>query len=277
MTTSPYKQCRICSDVFPATSDYFYTRSSSKDGLRNECKTCLRERDKARYAANPEKYRAKQHDYWENHREEYREYYRQWRARNPDKLREKNRRYYAKSRDKQLEANRRWYYANRERRLEQTKAYAKARPRQTAQYQRKYRESQRGKNTRRQWYIANKRRVAEYGQQWYRNNYDKHLERTRRWRENNREKSRALWHRYRARKLAADGQYTPDNVAQQYVSQNGRCWWCGKLVGNTYHVDHRIPLSRGGSNAPENLVISCPACNCSKGAKLPHEWNGRLL
>jgi 5-methylcytosine-specific restriction endonuclease McrA len=41
-----------------------------------------------------------------------------------------------------------------------------------------------------------------------------------------------------------------------------------------------IPLDRGGSNGPENIVIACPECNHSKHNKLPHEWNGsggRLL
>jgi 5-methylcytosine-specific restriction endonuclease McrA len=44
-------------------------------------------------------------------------------------------------------------------------------------------------------------------------------------------------------------------------------------VGDKYHVDHVVPLSRGGSDGPENIVISCPRCNCSKSSKLPEEWN----
>jgi 5-methylcytosine-specific restriction endonuclease McrA len=50
-------------------------------------------------------------------------------------------------------------------------------------------------------------------------------------------------------------------------------------VGDTYHVDHVVPLVRGGSDDPSNLVIACVPCNLSKGDKLPHEWkrSGRLL
>ena len=47
-------------------------------------------------------------------------------------------------------------------------------------------------------------------------------------------------------------------------------------VGGDYHVDHVIPLILGGSNGPENLVIACPRCNLSKGAKMPHEFSERL-
>jgi 5-methylcytosine-specific restriction endonuclease McrA len=66
----------------------------------------------------------------------------------------------------------------------------------------------------------------------------------------------------------------------QYKAQRAKCYWCGINVGNVYHVDHVIPLSRGGSNGPENIVIACPHCNLSKSNRLPHEWegnNGKLL
>jgi len=85
-------------------------------------------------------------------------------------------------------------------------------------------------------------------------------------------------HRYRARKRGAEGTHTTNDVQRQYKAQKGRCYWCDIQVGDTYHVDHVIPLDRGGSDAPDNLVISCPFCNDSKGAKLPHEWpRGRKL
>lgn len=40
-------------------------------------------------------------------------------------------------------------------------------------------------------------------------------------------------------------------------------------------ADHVIPLSRGGSNDPENLVAACMPCNSSKADKLLSEWGGR--
>jgi hypothetical protein len=91
------------------------------------------------------------------------------------------------------------------------------------------------------------------------------------------ERYRAYQANRRARKMAAGGEYTKEDVQLLYQSQKGLCWWCSEPVGNAYHVDHRIPLSKGGSNDPRNLCISCPTCNTSKNDKLPHEWNGRLL
>lgn len=93
----------------------------------------------------------------------------------------------------------------------------------------------------------------------------------------NKENEKALNARRRARKRDADGKYDAKDVARQYRAQKGKCYWCGIKVGGVYHVDHVIPLARGGTNGPENIVISCPHCNLSKHDKLPHEWSDKLL
>lgn len=98
------------------------------------------------------------------------------------------------------------------------------------------------------------------------------------WRQKNRLWSRANNQKRRARERGAPGQYTKQDIHQIYSSQRGRCWYCQKEISlSDMHIDHRIPLSRGGSNYPENLVATCPQCNLSKNRRLPHEWCGRLL
>lgn len=79
------------------------------------------------------------------------------------------------------------------------------------------------------------------------------------------------------RRRSAHGSFTAEDIKLQFKVQKGRCWWCSKKIKGIYHVDHVIPLSRGGTNDPSNLVISCPKCNLSKNNKLPHEWNGRMF
>lgn len=89
---------------------------------------------------------------------------------------------------------------------------------------------------------------------------------------------RASNHTYKARKKNAQGTHTGKDIDIQFRSQRGKCWHCGKkLDPDDYHVDHLTPLSRGGSNAADNIVITCPHCNMSKNDRLTHEWNGRLL
>ena len=81
----------------------------------------------------------------------------------------------------------------------------------------------------------------------------------------------------RAHKKNNGGVHTAEDIKAQYERQKGTCFYCGKKVGKKYHVDHVIPISRGGYNGPENLVISCPKCNLSKGTKHPMDFCGRLL
>src|SRR5260221_199932 len=98
-------------------------------------------------------------------------------------------------------------------------------------------------------------------------------------REEYRQASREYWKKHpeeritntrnrRARIRKAEGKHTAADVRKQYDRQKGKCYYCLAIVGTTYHVDHVIPVSRGGSNSPENIVIACPTCNMSKQDKI---------
>lgn len=47
------------------------------------------------------------------------------------------------------------------------------------------------------------------------------------------------------------------------------CKWCGDSFLTLAHVDHIIPISKGGLHEISNLCISCPPCNLKKAAALP--------
>lgn len=55
-----------------------------------------------------------------------------------------------------------------------------------------------------------------------------------------------------------------------------RCYWCNCSVPiGERHVDHVIPLAKGGAHASWNLCCSCIDCNLRKHAKLPSEFVGQ--
>jgi 5-methylcytosine-specific restriction endonuclease McrA len=82
----------------------------------------------------------------------------------------------------------------------------------------------------------------------------------------------------RARIAGNGGEHTAEDVQRLLEGQRHCCWWCGERVDDSFEVDHRIPISRGGTNDVGNLVISCWPCNRSKGNKMPHELDEpRLL
>lgn len=87
------------------------------------------------------------------------------------------------------------------------------------------------------------------------------------------EKYRAREQNYRARRLAAPGSFTSWDIHLIMKKQRGGCFYCGERLGReAWHIDHFIPLARGGTNYPENLVAACATCNLSKNAKMPWEF-----
>ena len=61
-----------------------------------------------------------------------------------------------------------------------------------------------------------------------------------------------------------------DSTSRMLIYQRYRniCQYCGR---KGYSIDHREPVSRGGSNDLDNLTLSCQECNKLKG-DMPYEW-----
>jgi 5-methylcytosine-specific restriction endonuclease McrA len=150
-------------------------------------------------------------------------------------------------------------YVNDEYHKERTRKWREQNREKAAGHTRKYRTTDKGKAAMKAAYDTeyNRRRMAQ-------------------WRRANPEKARAAHLRVRH---AGMGTVSAMDIATQHARQNGRCYYCGENLDEKYHVDHVIPVSRGGLNEPSNIVLACPFCNVSKGARLPHEWprGGRLL
>jgi hypothetical protein len=53
-----------------------------------------------------------------------------------------------------------------------------------------------------------------------------------------------------------------------------KCVYCGaSLTLETAHIDHVVPIHKGGTDDWKNLVSACHTCNLSKGAKfIFSEW-----
>lgn len=99
----------------------------------------------------------------------------------------------------------------------------------------------------------------------------------RRWRKQNPEHVRALKIKRRAKIKRAGGSFTGEDITAQRQRQKNCCYWCQCSLKAGHHIDHIWPLSKGGSNGPENICLACPTCNLTKNAKTPMEFAGRLL
>jgi 5-methylcytosine-specific restriction endonuclease McrA len=66
-------------------------------------------------------------------------------------------------------------------------------------------------------------------------------------------------HNSRANKLGVPGEITAEDY-EQVASKP--CVYCG--YDTFIEVDHRVPMSKGGTNTPDNLQPVCRYCNRSK-------------
>jgi 5-methylcytosine-specific restriction endonuclease McrA len=85
---------------------------------------------------------------------------------------------------------------------------------------------------------------------------------------------RAKSQKHRALRLAADGAFTAEEWEQLVLAHRRRCAYCGDLA--PLEPDHRVALSRGGSNRIENILPACRRCNARKHRMSEAEFRARL-
>jgi len=59
-------------------------------------------------------------------------------------------------------------------------------------------------------------------------------------------------------------QISPKKRQKVFDKTGGKCWYCGKMTGDDFVVEHAHPRSKGGTNDIDNLLPACRACNSRK-------------
>ena len=69
------------------------------------------------------------------------------------------------------------------------------------------------------------------------------------------------------------------NVLEKERHKHYLNWECTSFIWRqkSMHLDHVIPVSRGGKTELNNLVVACEFCNENKRAKTPDEWEQMRL
>lgn len=200
------------------------------------CIECKRARDNAYNAAHPEEHLARA---------------RASAARRPDEIRAYRKAYYAAHADEAKTRTREWELANPERSRAAKRAWDR-------------------KNAERLRHTARERRAA---------NPEPYRAMHRAWKRRNKHKVKEQEHRRRARELGARLGCRKEYAAFVKWARSARavpCYWCGKRTKKSArHIDHIIPLARGGADAIENLCVACAPCNVTKNAHMPYEFAGQ--
>lgn len=64
-------------------------------------------------------------------------------------------------------------------------------------------------------------------------------------------------------------------VRKLVLERDKKCVECQSEDSLT--IDHIIPLSKGGTNAPSNLRVLCKPCNVRKGSRIGWTWLERIV
>lgn len=143
------------------------------------------------------------------------------------------------------------------------------------------------------WKENNREHVKEYHRQYRIDNPDKEFKKQQKYRENHKEQLYLKGKKYREqnreyfydkakerKKLkseVSDNTVTKKSLDEILEKQNYKCVYCGcDLLETGKHLDHILPLSRGGLHTITNIQYTCPTCNMSKGDKTEEEWFEQL-
>lgn len=227
------KKCTKCGETKPRTDFNNSSSKKCKDGKFFWCRVCAAAANKAWRDRNAEKLNAKRRaEYAKNPERTLKTMHDRY-WRDPEARRAATAEWRDKNPEKRKVMSRTWYLNN----VEHAKAVTKAR------------------------YFANRDELLVYSRERSKEHYQK-----------NKDQYYLRSAARRARKLGAGGNLTRGIRKRLFASQNGRCVYCGVVLGTSPHLDHIVPLVRGGAHSDDNVQLLCKPCNLSKGAKMPDEF-----
>lgn len=185
-----------------------------------------------------------------------------WIAENKEKYLKKRKEWFTKNPGKCKQYNQKNYHRHREERIEKSKAYAMENKEKIVKYSKEYHATPKNRLKRKIFQWENSEKLAAYKREW---------------RKNNPEKSKAIDKNKHHRRKA--GQKETD-ITYKYLirlkEETRICPYCITLI-NEYHLDHKIPLSRGGRHEMGNIVYCCARCNMRKNNKTDLEYIQLLI
>ena len=188
-------------------------------------------------------------------REEVKARKKAWREENPEKELERKRRWREANAERHREYQRQWRERNREKVRAQKRAKYEARRAEILEYQRKR-------------YEEHREELREYNRAYYQKNREALLAKAKAWSAANPDKLKSYSAVRRARELELPSEKIDYIVV--FDRDEGNCGICGLPVEpDDWHLDHIVPLAKGGHHTYENVQVSHPACNLRKGVSVP--------
>jgi len=175
-------------------------------------------------------------------KEKRKDYLKKYYTRNKEKIRkyqkEYMKKYYIENKEKIRERTKEYYVENKEKLVDRSKEY----------------------------HVRNREKILEKRKDYYSRNKERLREKAKKWKLDNPKKIKEQKMRRRVNGRMKPG--TLKKVLDENVFNYGAitCEKCFKLCFNSseYHIDHIIPVSKGGTNDFNNLQVLCVTCNQEK-------------
>lgn len=219
----------------------------------------------ARYRIYQRKYQAKRRrKHLTKVRKYQREWAKKWREKHPRRARSKARAWRLANLNKARAQNQRWYRRFGKAWYRKNRAKRRLRSKKYYRKERRLRISQQ-RARRRRYYWKNRDRINSTRRKRRVANLDHFRERDRKRYSEHRLKRIVQQRNTQARRAGAPGEITPDQWRRLLRAYKFRCFYCGaKLLPANRTLDHKLPISRGGSNTIDNVVPACRPCNNRK-------------
>lgn len=229
------KVCIKCGEEKELTTEYWHRRKDSKDGFRNQCRECRGCKPKRRIKEGF-KYCNKCNQEKElNENNWYKDIREASGFRSPCKecCKKQNVKYKKENKDKIQN----YYEANYE---------------HIQAYQKRYKE-------------INKESLNKYNREYQKKYYLN---------PDNKLKAKKSKHDRRAKIDSLPNTLTNEEFKDNLDYFDNKCGYCGCELddNNKMHLEHIVPVSKGGGFTKENIIPSCASCNLSKGASYLGHW-----
>ena len=121
-------------------------------------------------------------------------------------------------------------------------------------------------------YALHREERLQKQKKYYLNNKEYFKNKNKKYRENN--KDYILLKNNKRKKLINSENIHQIEIINLLNINNNQCFYCKIFVkrGINLHLDHKVPLSRGGNHCIDNLVPACAYCNLCKGTKTSEEF-----